>query len=97
MKRTLAVVAILALGSTAALAQGRMSTTNMTCAQARGMVATHGAIVLGTGGATYERFVRDSSFCQRLETAQTAYARTADVAQCPVGGSCVEMEFDLYH
>lgn len=61
------------------------------------MVAQQGAIVLGTGGATYQRLVRDTSFCQRLETAQTVYAPTRDTPQCPVGNACREMELDLYH
>jgi hypothetical protein len=91
MKHLPAVLLLIAAPSLA-LAQGRMSTTNLTCAQARGMVASQGAVVLGTGGATYQRFVSHGGFCQRLETAQLAYAPTRDTPACPVGGVCVEAD-----
>jgi hypothetical protein len=46
--------------------------------------------VLHTGPTTYDRFVRDSSFCPHPLTAQTAFVRTADAAHCPIGGLCQE-------
>jgi hypothetical protein len=66
----------------------------MTCAQARRIVASQGAAVLRTGPATYDRYVRDGSFCALQETARPAWVRTADVAQCPVGGVCRSVEID---
>jgi hypothetical protein len=92
LQRTLAFIAILAAGPTGALAQGRLSTTSLTCAQARAIVASHGAVVLGTGGITYQRFVAHGGFCERLEWARPTYAPTRDTPACPVGGVCVEME-----
>ncbi|HEX2554535.1 MAG TPA: hypothetical protein VHL98_12605 [Microvirga sp.] len=87
MKR-LALTLLLVQAATAATAQSGPSTQALTCAQARGIVAVQGAVVLHTGPTTYDRFVRDSSFCPHPLTAQTAFARTADAAQCPVGGVC---------
>jgi hypothetical protein len=76
----------------AAMAQGRPSTVRMTCAQARGLVAAHGAIVLGTGGYTYDRFVAHRGFCLITESTRAAWAPTIDTPHCPVGYTCVEAE-----
>ena len=57
---------------------------DMTCNQVRGIVASQGAFVLHTGPTTYDRFVRDTSFCLRPNVAQVTSIRTADAAQCPV-------------
>src|SRR5215210_1173727 len=54
----------------------RPSTTAMTCQQAAGLVYARGAIVLGTGGYTYDRFVRDQSFCQITEATERAWVPT---------------------
>src|SRR3954463_3296195 len=54
----IAVLALIAaLGSASAEAQPRPSTVAMTCPQAAHLVAARGAIVLGTGGFTFDRFV----------------------------------------
>jgi hypothetical protein len=66
----------------------RPSTLNMTCGQARGLVATQGAIVLTTGRHTFDRFVADAGFCEWDEYADWAYAPTRDTPQCPVGYTC---------
>src|SRR3954451_17348236 len=62
--RTIAPTIAATVFTTAAVAQNRPSTTAMTCQQAASLVYARGAIVLGTGGYTYDRFVRDRSFCQ---------------------------------
>ncbi len=90
--KPVAAALLLCVASLPATAQTRLSTTNLTCAQARSVVASHGAVVLGTGGMTYERFVAHGGFCQRLEWARPTYAPTRDSPACPVGGVCVEME-----
>jgi hypothetical protein len=59
--QTIALVIAATMLTTAAVAQSRPSTTTMTCQQAAGLVYARGAIVLGTGGHTYDRFVRDRS------------------------------------
>ena len=79
---------------TAVMAQPGPTTLTMTCAQARRIVASQGAVVLRTGPTTYDRYVRDGSFCALQETAQQTWVRTADVAQCPVGGVCRSVEID---
>ena len=93
MKRVLASL-ILASLSTGAMAQSAGSTLTITCRQARQVVASQGAVVLRTGPTTYDRYVRDSSFCGRSMTVQPAWVRTADTAQCPVGGVCRSIEID---
>jgi hypothetical protein len=85
----IAVALGISLTATAALAQ-RASTTTMTCGQARGFLAARGAAVIGTGGYTYDRFVRDRSFCQPTEVTRTAFVPTRDTPQCFIGYRCLE-------
>lgn len=93
MKPVLVFIASLGF-ATGALAQSGATTLTMTCAAARGIVASQGAVVLRTGPTTYDRYVRDSSFCALQETARPAWVRTADIAQCPVGGVCRSVDID---
>jgi hypothetical protein len=83
---------VLALGlcaaATAVVAQTRPSSPNLSCAQARQLVLSQGAVVLGTGGFTYDRFVRDGGFCERGEYPSAAWVRTRATPQCPVGYRC---------
>ena len=74
--------------ATNALAQPRPSSVAMTCAQAAGLVASRGAIVLGTGGYTYDRFVHHRGFCLITETIRAAWVPTRDTPQCFVGYVC---------
>ncbi|HYF54162.1 MAG TPA: hypothetical protein VEA41_07880 [Salinarimonas sp.] len=90
--RILLVAFALASGISAVAAQSRLSTTSMSCAQARAVVLEEGAVVLGTGGATYDRFVSSGQFCQRELVMRQAFARTTDNPQCPVGSICVQGE-----
>lgn len=83
----LAFVLLLLFAAGPALAQ-RPSTLGMSCAQARGLVAAQGAIVLSTGRHTYDRFVATPGFCSFGEWARPATAPTADTAQCPLGYVC---------
>jgi hypothetical protein len=75
--------------TTGALAQSRPNTERMSCGQAQGLVATQGAVVLYSGPYTYDRFVRDSTFCPRPDRTDPAWISTADTAQCFVGYRCV--------
>jgi hypothetical protein len=93
MKPVLVFIAMISC-ATEALAQSGATTLTMTCATARGIVASQGAVVLRTGPTTYDRYVRDSSFCALHETARPAWVRTVDTAQCPVGGVCRSIEID---
>jgi len=87
-------VSFLALGaallSTGAVAQPRPSTPHMLCAQAAGIVASRGAVVLGTGGFTYDRFVTDRHFCAITQTTEPAWVPALDNPQCFVGYRCKE-------
>jgi hypothetical protein len=91
MKKIALALAFMAAGS-GVQAQQRPSTLNMTCEQARQLVFSRGAIVLSTGTYTYERFVRDVSFCLRTEMTEIVWAPTRDTPQCPVGYRCKEQE-----
>jgi len=85
--------AILMLATPAfAVAQNRPSTTNMTCHAAWALVQTQGAAVLGTGGDTFDRFVRDASFCPKSQILRPAFVPARDQAQCLVGYRCYEEE-----
>ena len=77
----------LALAAGDAPAQ-RLSTIGMTCGEARDVVRASGAIVLGTGGHTYDRFVAHPSYCLQGEEAYGGWARTSDEDRCPVGLIC---------
>ncbi len=81
-------LACLAAVTAPALAQGRPDSTAMGCAQAQGVVTRAGAIVLGTGGPTFERVVVGPQFCTPDEFTQPFWAPTADARQCMVGYTC---------
>jgi hypothetical protein len=51
-------------------------------------VLANGAIVLGTGGYTYDRFVRDRRFCAHGEFLEPAYVRSRDSSACLIGYRC---------
>jgi hypothetical protein len=89
VKAVAAGVALAGIAS-GAVAQQRPSTLEMTCAQARGLVASRGAVVLGTGGYTYDRFVAHRGFCMITETTEAAWVPSRDIPQCFVGYRCKE-------
>jgi hypothetical protein len=82
------LVAVLAVSFAAAAYAQRPSTLDMTCREARSIVARAGAIVLSTGRHTYDRFVASDSYCQPDEYAYATSAPTADARQCPLGYRC---------
>lgn len=86
--KPIAIVLLLALRPHAALAQSRPSTVTRPCAASRQEVLAHGAAVLGTGGQTYDRFVRDRSFCQFDEVIEPAWVPSRDMPACFVGYRC---------
>jgi hypothetical protein len=92
--RKLTLALTLSLTATAAFGQ-RPSTVAMSCAQARQLVASRGAIVLGTGGFTYDRFVAHRGFCEFItEITEPAWVPAGDTPQCFVGYRCKEPEND---
>ncbi|MEN5083344.1 hypothetical protein ABE438_12740 [Bosea sp. TWI1241] len=88
MRRLICTLVLLLAGTAGALAQARPQTPAMSCEASRQMVAARGAVVLGTGGFTYDRFVRDRSFCQIDEFIDPAFVPTRDTPQCMVGYRC---------
>jgi hypothetical protein len=94
VRGSIAMTIAAAMLTTATVAQNRPSTTAMTCRQAASLVYARGAIVLGMGGYTYERFVRDRSFCQVTEALESAWVPTRDTPTCFVGYRCYEPSRD---
>lgn len=82
--------ASLVLLAAAGIAEARPSTVAMSCAQARAIVQREGAAVLGTGGQTYDRYVRDRNFCEPTEIGKTAFVPARDTPSCFVGYTCYE-------
>ena len=77
-----------------AFGQTRPATVDMSCAQARNLVATRHDIVLGTGGLTYDRFVANRSYCEfATELDGLGVAPTLDNPYCYIGYRCTEDEF----
>jgi hypothetical protein len=93
--RSLPLVLTLVGLASAAVAQPRPDTLRLSCAQARAIVQSQGAVVLSTGPFAYERFVRDSSFCFRPDRTEPAWVATLDTPQCPVGFRCVSRPIQL--
>ncbi|GJD94920.1 hypothetical protein [Methylobacterium iners] len=85
----IALAASITFAASAAQAQ-RPSTVDMSCRQARATVSQQGGVVLGTGGATYDRFVRDRGFCEATEITTRAFVPTRDEPGCFIGYRCKE-------
>lgn len=79
---------LLALVAEVALAQARPQTSARTCAANQQSVAANGAIVLGTGGHIYDRFVRHYGFCQFDEFVEPAWVPARDRPSCFIGYRC---------
>ena len=82
-----AIILVVLLSAAPSYAQ-RPSTLSMSCAEAQGVVASQGAIVLSTGRHTYDRFVATPGFCLLGEWAEPRTAPTADARQCRLGYVC---------
>ncbi len=89
MKTTLLALT-LSLTASAALAQPRPYTPRMSCNSASQMVTTNGAVIADTGPNTFDRFVRDRSFCTPSEETIPAFVPSADNRQCFIGWTCRE-------
>lgn len=87
---TLALISASTLGLSfsQANAQARPSTLGMSCGEAQSIVRQSGAIVLSTGGNTFDRFVASRQFCGPDEEQIATWAPTADTPQCLVGSRC---------
>ena len=84
----LALVMLSLAPSATALAQ-RQSTRTMTCAAARNLVVTRGAIVLSTGPDLYDRYVSNQGACAAGQIERPSFAPTLDNPACALGSVCV--------
>jgi hypothetical protein len=96
MSKIAIIFAGIALIAAPALAQQRPYSPRMSCAATAGLVASRGAVVIGTGPSLYNRYVRDRRFCTPSETTRTAFIPTADNPQCFVGYTCEESEREMW-
>ena len=87
MKAVICGLALL-LNAGSAEAQTRPSTVSRPCTASQRDVQVNGAIVLGTGGFTYDRFVRDRSFCEFDEGLEAAFVPSRDSPTCFIGYRC---------
>ena len=85
-----AAAALLGSAHAASAQQGMPNSTQMTCAQALALVTSRGAVVLATGGRTYDRYVRDRGFCWPTQDTKPEWVPTRDKPQCFVGYTCFD-------
>jgi hypothetical protein len=88
VKRIALALLCLGLAAGEAAAQTRPLTTALPCAAVSALVTARGAIVLGTGPYTYDRYVSNAGECGIGQTTEPAFERAADNAQCFVGYRC---------
>lgn len=84
-------IALLAVITAAvpASAISRYNAATMSCAEARGIVRSEGAVILNFRSTyanvpRYGRFVASDYFCASSERAELSYIPTADTNSCPV-------------
>lgn len=70
------------------VAQARLDTRTLTCAQVNALVAQEGQVMLNTGPNTFDRFVSENGFCDRDQVLQPRVVQASDTAQCPVRWTC---------
>lgn len=69
---------------------GRPYAPTMSCAALVSLVGQRGSVVISTGPYTYDRVVRDRSFCPFEQTSAPEFAPTSDNRQCFAGLRCVD-------
>jgi hypothetical protein len=85
--KRLMLIATLLICAQIAAAQPLRQTTSLRCRDAAALVASSGAVVLGTGIHTYERFVAGAG-CGRASE-EPAWVAASDTSQCFIGYRCV--------
>jgi hypothetical protein len=88
MRTALLAAAVAALLPVNAADAQRPNTQNMSCAQARSVVASAGSIVLSTGVHTFDKYVVSPGFCSFGEYAYDATVPTVDTRNCRIGYRC---------
>ncbi|MBL8584853.1 MAG: hypothetical protein JNL61_21815 [Rhizobiaceae bacterium] len=77
----------------------RLESTSLACEDLRAKVREEGAVILRFNSKKdpsielYERFVRDSRYCEYVERAKTTYVPAADTDSCRVF-HCVAIDRD---
>lgn len=85
-RRASLAAALVGLAATGAAAQeGMAQTRTMSCADVQALVAKRGAVMLATGPNTYDRYVRDNSYCTYPEQVNPEWVPTLN-GSCNVGG-----------
>ncbi|MFG1248398.1 MULTISPECIES: hypothetical protein [Xanthobacter] len=85
--RSVAAGAALAI-MTSGAAWARPDSLTMTCAAAARMVASNGAVVIGTGPNIFDRYVNSLRYCSGFEQLKPEWIKTKDNPQCFVGYTC---------
>ena len=83
-----AVLALVAVVAASVAHAQRPDARDMSCDQARALVAARGAVVLTTGQYTYERYVATAQYCSHGEVLYREWITTGDGEQCNVGYTC---------
>jgi hypothetical protein len=87
-KAHVASLVVLALTQQLRHAEARPLVSKMSCRKAAEVVTKKGAAVLATSGVTFDRYVRDQSFCDRGEQLTPSWTPTADNPICFIGYTC---------
>ena len=85
MKRLVLAVVLFPL---ALPAEARPASSALTCAAAAALVLREGAVVLDTSQTTFDRFVRDGSFCPHATVMRAGFVPTRDNRACFIGYTC---------
>lgn len=87
------IVAILFMVTSSTYANARPDVRKMTCAQAKQLVATNGAVVFTFTNNTFDRVVKNRQYCDRHQDAsKSVFVKTLDNNRCKIGKKCVEAE-----
>lgn len=86
MKKIL-MIAVL-LGTQVSFGGTRADLGSMTTSEARQLVGDRGAVIFNSGKRTYERVVKNVSYCELGEVTRFFYGQTADDNSAIVGKTC---------
>ena len=87
---TIAFTALLMLAISSIQAQARPDSRSMTCASARALIQSYGAVIMSTGNHTYDKYVKNHAYCNLDEGTKNGYAPTLDNRRCKVGFVCFD-------
>ena len=74
--------------ATASGAQAHQASTKLTCAAAAALVRQQGEVLFDTSPTTFDRYVRDGSFCPLGRRLAAAFIPTRDNPLCMAGYTC---------